>query len=76
MDDSGSEIPIVINNCISLKSAAFYRGYNVQYLHRLLRDSRLTGMKLGQTWLIDKADFKAYLDKAIKASDRRFGPKD
>ena len=76
MDELGSEIPIVFNNCISVKGAASLSGYNVQYLRRLLRFGKLTGLKIGQVWLIDKADFKAYLDKAIQASDRRFGPKD
>lgn len=62
MNDPRSEIPIVFNNCISINGAAFQSGYNVQYLRRLLRDGRLTGMKLGQTWLIDKHAFEAYLD--------------
>ena len=75
MDDSGSTIPIVFNNCIPVKEAAFRSGYNVQYLRRLLRDGRLSGMKLGQTWLIDKSMFEAYMEKAQQTNDKRFGSK-
>ena len=32
------------------------------------------GLKIGQVWLIDKTAFEAYLDKAVQATDRRFGP--
>jgi excisionase family DNA binding protein len=75
MDDPGSTIPIVFNNCISVKTAAFHSGYNVQYLRRLLRDGRLSGMKLGQAWLIDNRTFETYLENASRTQDKRFGPK-
>ena len=75
MDDPGSTIPIVFNNCISVKTAAFHSGNNMQYLRRLLRDGRSTGMKLGQTWLIDKGMFESYLENVKSARDRRFGPR-
>jgi excisionase family DNA binding protein len=66
---------IVFNKCISVKAAAFHSGYNVQYLRRLLRDGRLTSIKLGQTWLIDKQAFETYLENANRTQDKRFGPK-
>jgi len=75
MSKSGSTFPIVFNNCISIKGAAFHSGYNVQYLRRLLRDGRLSGVKLGQTWLLDKSTFEAYMENAHQTSDKRFGPK-
>lgn len=75
MVEPGLAYPIVFNNCISVKAAAFHSGYNVQYLRRLLRDGRLLGMKLGQTWLIDKDTFEAYLENANLTQDERFGPK-
>ena len=75
MNDPGSEIPIVFNNCISVNGAAFHSGYNVQYLRRLLRDGRLFGLKLGQTFLIDKRTLEAYLENANFSQDKRFGPK-
>ena len=73
MSESGSPFPFVFNNCISVKVAAYHSGYNIQYLRRLLRDGRLTGMKLGQTWLIDKRTFEAYLEDANYTKDKRFG---
>jgi len=75
MKDSGSSFPHVFNNCISVKTAAFHSGYNLKYLRRLLRDGRLTGFKLGQTWLIDMRTFEAYLAKVQQTNDKRFGPK-
>jgi excisionase family DNA binding protein len=75
MREPGSTNPIVFNNCISVKAAAFHSGYDAQYLRRLLRDGRLTGMKLGQSWLIDKSIFEAYLENAHQTTDKRFGPK-
>ncbi len=52
MNDPGSEIPIVFNNCISVNGAAFHSGYNVQYLRRLLREGRLTSVRLKPIWII------------------------
>jgi excisionase family DNA binding protein len=46
----------------------------MQYLRRLLRDGRLSGMKLGQAWLIDKSTFETYLENALHTKDKRFGP--
>ena len=73
MVEPGLINPIVFNNCISVKAAAFISGYNMQYLRRLLRNGRLTGMKLGQTWLIDKGTFEVYLENANRTQDKRFG---
>ena len=75
MHDPGSEIPIVFKNCISVKGAANHSGYNMQHLRRLIRNGKLTGMKLGQTWLIDKRTLEAYLENARQTSDKRFGRK-
>ncbi len=75
MSEPGPTNPIVFNNCISVKAAAFHSGYNAQYLRRLLRGGRLTGLKLGQTWLIDKGIFEAFLENASHTQDERFGPK-
>jgi len=75
MYDSGSPFPFVFNNCISVKTAASHSGYNVQYLRRLLREGRLSGMKLGQTWLLDKCMFETYLENSNQTTDKRYGPK-
>jgi len=66
--------PVVVNNHISVKAAAEISSYSLQYLRRLLRCGKLEGFKIGQVWLIDNSAFLAYLEKAIEATDRRFGP--
>lgn len=66
--------PVVLNNLISVKEAAKFSGYSIQYMRRLLRTGKLVGLKVGQVWLIDKETFDAYLEKAAQATDRRFGP--
>ena len=66
--------PIVVNNHITVKTAAEYSGYSLQYLRRLLRDNKLAGIKIGQVWLIDNDVFMAYLEKVVQSTDRRFGP--
>ena len=75
MDSVSGVFPFVVNNHISVKAAAEISGYSLPYLRRLLRCGKLAGFKIGQVWLIDKAAFAAYLEKAIEATDRRFGPK-
>jgi len=72
MHDPGSTIPTVFTNRISVKGAEFHSGCSLQYLRRLLRDGSLIGMKLGQTWLIDKRTFETYLENAHHIKDRRF----
>ena len=67
-------ISVVVNNHVSVKAAADFSGYSLQYLRRLLRTGKLAGLKIGQVWLIDYAAFEEYLEKAIEATDSRFGP--
>jgi len=67
--------PQVLNNCIPVQVAALYSGYSTQYLRRLLRNSRLEGIKIGQMWLVDKSALDLYIEKAQDATDQRFGPK-
>jgi len=67
--------PKVLNNHISVQVAAFYSGYSLQYLRRLLRTSKLEGIKIGQMWLVDKGALDIYIEKAQDATDQRFGPK-
>lgn len=66
---------LIITNCITVKNAAIYSGYSQQYLRRLMRNSKLTAVKVGQLWLIDKFCFDAYLDHTKAIRDQRFGPK-
>ena len=65
----------VLNNHISVQVAASYCGYSLQYLRRLLRASKIEGIKIGQVWLVDKGALDIYIEKAQDATDQRFGPK-
>jgi excisionase family DNA binding protein len=67
--------PQVLNNHISVQVAASYSGYSLQYLRRLLRTSKIEGIKIGQLWLVDKGALDIYIGKAQGATDQRFGPK-
>jgi hypothetical protein len=44
----------VINNHITVQTAAEITGYNIQYIRRMLGSSVLEGIKISQVWLIDK----------------------
>ena len=66
---------LILNNHISIKTAADFSGYSLQYLRRLLRNGKLNGVKIGQLWLIDKFTLDTYLENSINLSDGRYGPK-
>lgn len=63
----------ILENCISVKDAAEYSGYNEQYLRRLLRSKKLIGLKVGQLWLIEVESLEGYMDKIYHSRDNRFG---
>jgi excisionase family DNA binding protein len=65
--------PFILDNHISVKAASLYSGYSIQYLRRLLRQSRLRGIKLGQIWFIDKTALDEYISNAMNSEDNRFG---
>ena len=75
MSEPGSTHPIVFSNCITVKDAACHSGYNIQYLRRMLRSGALSGVKIGQMWLIEMDALENYLKHAETNSDRRCGPK-
>ena len=60
---------------MSVRAAAEYSGYNVQYLRRLLRFGELDGIKIGQVWLVRIASLDLYLERASGRDDRRLGPR-
>jgi excisionase family DNA binding protein len=66
---------VVLEKHISVKAAAEFSGYNVQYLRRLLRHGRLEGIKIGQVWLIEMASLDHYLRNGNLQRDRRCGPR-
>ena len=70
-----SLIPEFTNECITVKSASEFSGYNQQYLRRLLRKGVFRTRKIGQIWLIDHNGFVEYLKNANQSKDKRFGPK-
>jgi hypothetical protein len=75
MDSVVSISTIVVNNHVSVKTAAEISGYSSQYLRRLLRCCKLNGFKIGQVWLIDMQALDFYLESVHRETDRRFGPK-
>jgi excisionase family DNA binding protein len=75
MEEPNLLSPTLVNNCITVKDAAFHSGYNIQYLRRMLRSGTLKGIKIGQMWLIELDALETYLKQAENTSDRRCGPK-
>jgi len=76
VQDSRITTGIVLDSHISVKAAAEYSGYNVQYLRRLLRAGILDGIKIGQVWLIRLASLEKHLQCTVNTTDRRCGPRD
>ena len=64
----GDSPEIVLEKHISVKAAAEFSGYSIQYLRRLLRNDRLEGIKIGQVWLIEMDSFAE--SRAITAEQR------
>ena len=64
---------VVLNNLISVKGAAECGGYSLQYIRRLLRLEKLTGLKLGQVWLIEMDPFETFLATVENSREHRFG---
>jgi len=46
---------------ILVKEVSKSVGYSQQYLRRLLRQEKLGGIKVGQTWLLEVISLDAYL---------------
>jgi len=64
----------IIDNHITVKTAAEITGYNVQYLRRLLRAEKLDAIKIGQVWLVNLVSLQNYLENMLSSEDRRCGP--
>jgi excisionase family DNA binding protein len=64
----------ILNNLITVRSAAELTGYSIQYLRRMLRSGKLPGVKVGQMWFIQAKPFLNYVAEAQKSDDKRFGP--
>jgi excisionase family DNA binding protein len=75
MDTLNTPPPFFLETYLTVQIAAELSGYNAQYLWRLLRDRKLEGDKIGQTWLIKRSSFDEYVGYTKDTADRRFGPK-
>jgi len=64
-----------IGKYVTTQTATEATGYNLQYLRRLLRAGKITGIKIGQVWLIEFTSLEAYLQLKTNALDKRCGPK-
>ena len=64
-----------IGKFVTIQNATETTGYNLQYLRRLLRAKKITGVKIGQVWLIEFESLEAYLLLKTETEDRRCGPK-
>jgi len=60
---------------MTTQEAAEYSGYDVQYVRRLARQSKIGAVKKGRDWWIDVEKFTAYLRTMIESKDGRAGPK-
>ena len=56
-----------------MQVAVNYSGYSLQHLQRLLRNSKIEGIKSGRFWLIDKGALDTYLKQAQDATDQCLG---
>jgi len=65
----------VLDNLITVQTAAEISGYNAQYLRRLLRLGKLGAVKIGQLWLIQFTSLEAYLPHNTVTDDHSYGPK-
>ena len=65
----------VLDNHVSIQTAAEYSGYNVQYLRRLVRAGVIEATKIGQMWLVTLDSLNDYLKSVRHTDDRRFGPR-
>ena len=67
--------PNYIGKYISILTATEATGYNLQYLRRLLRAGKITGIKLGQVFPIEFASLEAYLKLKTNSVDKCCGLK-
>jgi excisionase family DNA binding protein len=64
-----------IGKYVTTQTATEATGYNLQYLRRLLRAGKITGVKIGQVWLIEFDCLETYVKLNTDSVDKRCGPK-
>ena len=62
-----------VTNMITVEEAAHLAHYHPNHVRRLLRSGKVIGQKWGQTWMINRTSFRAYM-QAVGEHERR-GPK-
>lgn len=72
-DDGQTNEGFFVQNFLSVSSAVKLTGYNGQYLRRLLRTGKLSGVRVGQIWLILFDSLKDYINLQSRERDRRCG---
>lgn len=65
-----------LKDFISIEEAVKLSGYTEQYLRRMARAGKIEAIKFGFFWLIGVQSLEAYMAKAGKTHDKRFGPRD
>ncbi len=61
---------------LTIEEATEHSGYTGQYLRRMARKGRIRALKRGHFWLIELKSLQAYMQRAEKAQDGRFGPRE
>ena len=49
-----------VGKYVTIQAAVRAAGYNRQNLRRLLRTGKITGLEIGQVWLIELVSLEAY----------------
>jgi hypothetical protein len=57
---------------ICLKEAAKISGYHQDYLGHLIRTGKLSGQKIGRSWMTTKSDLNAFMQKGSDSPLRSF----
>lgn len=60
---------------ITSAEAVKMSGYHVNHIRRLIREGDIVAQKFGPVWQISKKSFTHYLQRALEADDKRWGPK-
>jgi hypothetical protein len=63
------------NVFIAVQKASKQSGYSDQYLRKMMRNETITGIKIGQLWLIVYKSLCEYIEEGSTIDDLRYGPR-
>ena len=63
----------VIPHLLEVQHVAHRLSASPEYVRRLIRERKLTAIRLGTRWRIDEADLKAFIDKQKQLSQNGNG---